>query len=360
MSGRPGPVVWLVGGEPGGRPAGVPWTRRDRLAATAGLGLAGLVFAADLLSGFATALPVLYLGTLAAIRELSWRPGPAVAALAVAALTAAGMLAAPGAAPLDRLLSLLVIAAAAVFFARWRADREVLAAALAESGSLVRAKARFFSAAGHDLRHPLQAGVLFCDLLARRLRGSPHEELVTGVGRALEMQRLLLDGLLEVSRLDAGQIEVCPVRFSLGELLKRLGAEFGPGAAQAGLTLAVVPTSAVVVTDPALLERILRNLLDNALKYTRSGGVLLGCRHRGRMLSIQVWDTGIGIPAGRIREVFEEFQQLRALAQDGGKGLGLGLSVAERLARAIGHPLGVRSEVGRGSVFEVVVPLAGG
>ena len=117
---------------------------------------------------------------------------------------------------------------------------------------------------------------------------------------------------------------------------------------------------ALVVTDPALLDRILRNLLDNAVKYTRSGGVLLGCRHRGRWISIQVWDTGIGIPAERIHEVFEEFQQLRVLAHDGGKGMGLGLPVAERLARAIGHPLGVRSAVGHGSVFEVVVPLAGG
>lgn len=360
MSGRLGPVVWLVGGEPGGGAASLCWRRREIAAVAVALGLAGLVFAADLLSGFATALPLLYLGALAAVREVSWRPALAVAALMVSTLTLVGLVAAPAAAPVDRLLSLLVIALAAAVLSRWRADRAALAAAVAEAGRLARGKARFLSAAGHDLRHPLQAGVLFHDLLTRRLQGTPHEELVTGVGRALEMQRRMLDGLLEVSRLDAGQVDVCPVRFSLGELFERLGAEFRPAAAQAGLALVVVPTVAVVVTDPALLDRILRNLLDNAVKYTRSGGVLLGCRHRGRWISIQVWDTGIGIPAERIHEVFEEFQQLRVLAHDGGKGMGLGLPVAERLARAIGHPLGVRSAVGHGSVFEVVVPLAGG
>ena len=360
MSDGLGPVVWLVGGEPAGGAAKTPWTGRDRLAVAAGLAAAGLVFAADAYSGFSTALPVLYLGALAAVREVSWRSMPAAAALAASALTVLGFVLAPAAAPAERLLSLVVILAVAGLLRHWRADREALAEARAEGGRLARAKARFLSAAGHDLRHPLQAGVLFHDLLSRRLRGTPHEELVVGVGRALEMLRRMLDGILEVSRLDSGQVEVCPVRFSLGELLERLGADFAPAAAQAELRLGVVATGLVVVTDPELLERILRNLLDNALKYTRTGGVLLGCRRRGRMVSIQVHDTGIGIPADRIGEVFEEFQQLRALAQDGGKGMGLGLPVTERLARAIGHSLGVRSAVGRGSVFEVVVPLTGG
>ncbi len=329
-------------------------------AAAGGLLVAGLVFAADWLSGFATALPVLHLGALALVREMSWRPAVTAMALLASALTLFGFAGAAMPVVAGRLAVLLAIAAAAVALGRWRADREALAAAVAEAGRMARGKARFFSAAGHDLRHPLQAGVLFHDLLSRRLRGTPHEELVAGIGQALEMQKRMLDGLLEVSRLDAGQLDLCPVRFSLAELFERLEVEFAPAAAQAGLRLIVARTGAVVVGDPALLERILRNLLDNALKYTPRGGILLGCRRRGRMVSIQVWDTGLGIPADRLHEVFEEFQQLRELAHDGGKGLGLGLPVAERLARAIGHPLGVRSAVGRGSVFEVLVPQAGG
>ena len=360
MSGGRGPVLWLVGGPAGGLARVGAWTGDDAAALGVGLVLAGLVFAVDLLTGFSSALPVLYGAALLAVSRCS-RPAllPA-AALLVSVLTLAGFAFAPFAAIGDRLLSLAAIAAAAALLGRWRADRAALAGAQAEAARQAAGKSRFLSAAGHDLRHPLQAGVLFHDLLSRRLRGSPHEELVIGVGRALEMQRRMLDGLLEVSRLDAGQVDICPVRFALVTLFERLEAEFAPLAAEGGLSLAVVPTGAVVVTDPDLLGRILRALLDNAIKYTRRGGVLLGCRRRGRMVSIQVWDSGIGIPPGQLREVFEEFRQLRMIAHDGGKGLGLGLPVAERLARAIGHPLGVRSAPDRGSVFEVVVPLAGG
>ena len=355
-----GATLWLHTGEAGGlEVSGLP-TRRDVMVLAGALVLGGLVFAADAVTGFATALPVLYAGALAAVQAVP-RPRLLVpAALAAAALTLGGLVAAPAAGLPDRLLALLVVAGAALLLEKRCADRAALDAAVVRADRLARAKVRFLSAASHDLRHPLQAGVLFHDLLSRRLRGTPHEELVIGVGRAFEMQRRMLDGLLELSRLDAGQIEVCPVRFSLRELMTRLAADYAPEAMQADLELAVVPSAAVVVSDPALLERILRSLLDNAVKYTPRGRVLLGCRHRGRMVSIQVWDTGIGIPADRLSEIFEEFQQLRVLAHDGGKGLGLGLAVAERLARAIGHPLGVKSEEGRGSVFEVVVPLAGG
>ncbi|MEI6559487.1 MAG: HAMP domain-containing sensor histidine kinase [Rhodospirillaceae bacterium] len=363
MSGAPSATVWLVGGETPAGTAKPGWTRRERLRLAAAAGLAGLVVLSDSLTGFGTAVPVLYAGPLVLCRDGCGAGLLRVLALTAAALTMLGFgLAGPvtAAALVDRLLALAVIAASLVLLGRWRDDREALAEAVALSGRLARAKARFLSAASHDLRHPLQAAVLFHDLLTRRLRGTAQEDLVGGVGRALEMQRRMLDGLLEVSHLDAGQIDVCPVRYTLGTVFERLNAEFAPAAAQAGLTLTVVPTAAVVVTDPDLLYRILRNLLDNALKYTQRGGVVLGCRRRGHMVSIQVCDTGIGIPDDRLREVFEEFQQLRVLVQDGGKGLGLGLTVAERLARAIGHPLGVRSVVGRGTLFEVVVPRAGG
>ena len=363
MSGGLAPMVWLVGDAAAGRASAPVPTGRDLAAVAAGVALAALVFAADCATGFHTALPVFYVGALAAVRAVSWRPALLVAALAVSLLTLAGLALAPAGAAdavFGRLPVLPVIAAAAVMLARWRGDREALADARAEIHRLARRKARFLAAVGHDLRHPLQAGVLFHDLLSRRLQGTANEELATGIGRALEMQRRMLDGLLEMSRLDAGQVEACPVRCSLGEMFARLGTEYVPLAEQAGLKLSVVPAGAVVVTDPALLERILRNLLDNAVKFTERGGVVLGCRRRGRMLAIQVWDSGIGIPADRLHEVFEEFQQLRALPRDGGKGMGLGLPVAERLARAIGHPLGVRSAVGRGSLFELVVPLAGG
>ena len=361
MSEALGPVVWRGGSD--GKPAleaRPSWTRRDALAGVCGFALVGLVFALDALSGYSTAVPVLYAGALAIGRQMSWRLSILVAALLCYALTVLGFVLAPAAGPVDRLMSLAVIAAAAVGLRHSRAGSEALAEAVAESGRLARSKSRFLTAAGHDLRHPLQAGVLFHDLLSRRLNGSSHEELVTGLGRALEMQKRMLDGLLEVSHLDAGQVEANPVCCSLVALFERLEAEFAPQAAQAGLKLAVVPTAALVVTDPDLLARILRNLLDNALKYTPQGGVVVGCRRCGRMVRIQVWDSGIGIPAERIHEVFEEFRQLRQLARDAGKGVGLGLTVAERLAEVIGHPLGVRSVVGRGSVFEVVVPLAEG
>ena len=354
------PVLWLHTGDAGGHDSWGRLTRWDAAALAGAVALGGLVFAADVVTGFATALPVLYAGALAAVGAVRRPRLLAPSALAAAALTLAGLAAAPGAVLPDRLLALLVIAGAALLLERRRADGEALDVAIARADRLARAKVRFLSAASHDLRHPLQAGVLFHDLLSRRLRGTPHEELVVGVGRAFEMQRRMLDGLLELSRLDAGQIEVCPVRFFLRELMTRLAADYGPQAMQADIELTVIPSAAVVVSDPALLERILRSLLDNAIKYTPKGRVLLGCRHRGRMVSIQVLDTGIGIPADRLREIFEEFQQLRVLAHEGDKGFGLGLAVAERLARAIGHPLGVRSVEGRGSVFEVVVPLAGG
>ncbi len=293
MMGRSEPVVWVVGGA--SEPCRRSWTRRDGRAVLVAAGLAALVFAADFQTGFGSALPVLYLAPLVAVRELSWRPGVIVTAVVAAVLTLPGLVWAPVPAVIDRGVALAAIVAAAVGLLRWRADREALADALATAERLTRGKARFLSAAGHDLRHPLQAGVLFHDLLSRRLGGSPHAELVAGVGRALEMQRRLIDGILELSRLDGGRVRGCPARCPLGEVFGRLSDEFSPMAARAGLTLAVVPSGAVIVTDAEFLQRILRNLLDNALKFTVRGGVVLGCRRRGRMSSGVEYQAAIGV-----------------------------------------------------------------
>lgn len=119
-----------------------------------------------------------------------------------------------------------------------------------------------------------------------------------------------------------------------------------------------MPCSAIIVSDPVLLERIIRNLLHNALRYTSQGGILIGCRRRGGMLHIGVWDTGIGIPAEQLDEIFEDFRQLGNPQQDQAKGLGLGLSVVKRMAGLLGHDVMVRSQPGKGSVFIVSVPLA--
>jgi CheY-like chemotaxis protein len=168
---------------------------------------------------------------------------------------------------------------------------------------------------------------------------------------------MLLDSLLDVSRLDAGLIVPTPVDMPVGLLLERLGAEYQPQAAAKGLRLRVVPSGATIRSDPALLERILRNLIENALRYTERGGVLIGCRRQGGNLHIDVIDTGIGIQPDKHEEIFEEFFQVGNPERDRNKGLGLGLAVVRRLARLLGHRIELRSLPGGGSMFRVEVPV---
>ncbi|WP_448191961.1 ATP-binding protein [Azospirillum sp. sgz301742] len=241
---------------------------------------------------------------------------------------------------------------------RRRATEQALAAAKEAAEGANQAKSRFLAAASHDLRQPVQSLLLFMGVLKDRLTQEPTAAAaLSAMEQSLDALRLLLDSLLDISRLDAGLIEPQPVDMPVTQLLDRFAAEYGPRAAALGLRFRVVRSTLAVHSDPALLERILRNLIENALRYTRSGGVLIGCRRCGGRVRIMVADTGIGIAGERVDDIFEEFYQLGNPERDRSKGLGLGLAVVRRLSRLLGHGVEVHSRVGRGSVFSLDVPL---
>uniref|UniRef100_UPI00260549E0 hybrid sensor histidine kinase/response regulator n=1 Tax=Dokdonella sp. TaxID=2291710 RepID=UPI00260549E0 len=232
-----------------------------------------------------------------------------------------------------------------------RTDELARASAAAERAN--RDKTRFLAAVSHDLAQPLHAAHLFTHALARRV-GGPERETVAHIDGALSSAESLLGGLLDISRLDAGGMPSEVRAFDAEPLLLGLAAEFRLLAEERCLQLRCVPTRAWLRSDPQLLRRVLQNFLSNAVKYTRSGSVLLGCRRRGDALRIEVWDSGSGIAEQDRALVFEEFRRL----DRGGVGLGLGLSIAERIARLLGHALTLRSWPGRGSVFAIEVPRA--
>jgi len=222
-----------------------------------------------------------------------------------------------------------------------------------------KAKSRFLAAASHDLRQPLQALAMFTAVLADR----NHDPALTGlIGRiqdsvvALED---LLGSLIEMSKLDAGLVEALKADFAVAPMMARLAAEFAPLCRAEGLSLRVVPSSARVNGDATLLQRILKHLLANAVRFTKSGKVLLGCRRQGGMLRFEVRDSGIGIPAAEFGNIFREFYQVGDPGRERRQGLGLGLTIAGRLAGVIGSRIQVDSLEGRGSRFAVEVPLAG-
>lgn len=220
-----------------------------------------------------------------------------------------------------------------------------------------RAKSRFLAAATHDLRQPLQAAIMFHAVLQRQALPPESIDGLDKLGRSLIALQDMLTRLLDISRLDAGVIVPSRMSFPLGPLVDRLADTYGPIAADRGLSLRVVPTGATVYSDPHLLDRILENLVSNAVKYTRTGRILVGSRRRGRVLSIRVIDTGIGIPEAEQATVFEEFRRGGNAPGDVAEGLGIGLAIVERLARLLEHPVSLRSVPGRGTMVEVRVPL---
>ncbi len=220
------------------------------------------------------------------------------------------------------------------------------------------AKTRFLAAASHDLRQPMQALSMFIAVLAGRPMDPGQQALVSRIQDSVTALEGLLNSLLDVSKLEAGLVVPHQSEFSVAPMMDRLAAEFEPLCAAAGLSLKVVPCKAVVRSDPALLERILRNLLNNAVRYTKTGRVLFGCRRVGRSVAFQVWDTGIGIPQAEIRNIFREFHQVGNPERDRRQGLGLGLAIVERLSQLLDHPVAVRSQEGLGSLFSVQVPVA--
>lgn len=219
-----------------------------------------------------------------------------------------------------------------------------------------RAKSRFLAAASHDLRQPLHALNLLVAQLRTAQTPADRERLTLRVESAVASINGLFDGLLDISKLDAGVVTANLSDFALQPVLDRVEATFSEEAHSRGLRLRVRADAAWVRSDPSLLERILDNLVGNALRYTRRGGVLVGCRRRGGLLRVEVWDTGIGIPIDKHQEIFAEFYQVAPAGTLKGEGLGLGLSIVARLGNLLGHRVEVASRAGRGSCFAVWLP----
>jgi Na+/proline symporter/signal transduction histidine kinase/ActR/RegA family two-component response regulator len=218
-------------------------------------------------------------------------------------------------------------------------------------------KTRFLAAASHDVLQPLNAARLYATSLVERNIAEPEAQLVRNIDASLEAVEEILNVVIEISRLDAGRMEPDITDFALNDVFERLEVEFQPLAREKGLDLRIVPTRAWVTSDRRLLRRVLQNLVSNAIKYTPSGKVLLGARRVGDRLSIQVHDTGPGIPPTKRALVFKEFQRLEETAH-AVRGLGLGLAIVERIGKVLGHGIELHSVPGRGSTFAVVLPEA--
>jgi len=220
------------------------------------------------------------------------------------------------------------------------------------------AKSRFLAAASHDLRQPAHAQGLYLDLLARTALDDRQRELLDNVRSLSGASAELLDTLLDYSRIEAGAIEPRRRNFSLQTMLNQIEREFGPQADAKGLVYRTRDTRLVAYSDPKLVERILRNLVSNAIRYTRQGGVLVTCRRRAGGIELAVWDTGIGIAEEQQAAVFQEFLQLGNPERDRRKGCGLGLAIVAGLARSLEHRLTLVSHPGQGSVFRLALPAA--
>ncbi|WP_020674993.1 ATP-binding response regulator [Geopsychrobacter electrodiphilus] len=222
------------------------------------------------------------------------------------------------------------------------------------------AKSKFLAAASHDLRQPLHALAMFTGTLAMRARKKEDKEIAQHIGDAVSALGMLLNALLDISKLDAGAVVPKLKDFRLAGLLGRLQDEYVQQANLKGLSLSIANCDTAVHSDPALLETIIRNLLSNALRYTNYGSITLRCQHKGRDIVIDVADTGIGIAVEHRREIFREFHQLHNPERDRSQGLGLGLAIVDRLARLLDYRLDLQSEPGKGSVFTITLPQAVG
>jgi signal transduction histidine kinase/CheY-like chemotaxis protein len=220
------------------------------------------------------------------------------------------------------------------------------------------AKSRFLAAASHDLRQPLHALNLFVTQLRRETDQAEQARLVERIDASVAAMNELFSALLDISKLDAGVVTPSVSDFPVDDLLKRIEMTFAAAAREKGLRLRVISNRAFIRSDFILLERILLNLVSNAIRYTVGGGVMVGCRRRGDTLRIEVWDSGIGIPEDQRSSIFREFYQLPAAERDRSGGLGLGLAIVDRLCRLLGHPIELISQLGRGSRFVVVVATA--
>lgn len=238
---------------------------------------------------------------------------------------------------------------------------DALEVARKEAEVATMAKSRFLAAASHDLRQPLQTLVLLQGILAKSVLGDKEKKLVRRLGEAADAMSGMLNALLDINQIEAGSVEPHPVSFPVNDLFDRLRDEFTYHAQSRRLSFHVVPCGLTLNTDPRLFEQIVRNLLTNAMKYTRGGKVLLGCRRRRGTLIVEVWDTGIGIPESEYQTIFEEYRQIDNEARERSRGLGLGLFIVARLAKLLDFKVLVRSRIGKGSVFsiEIKLPITG-
>ena len=233
-----------------------------------------------------------------------------------------------------------------------------LRAAKERAEQAVASKAKFMAAASHDLRQPAQSLLMLTALLRVTAPTSETAESARKIEQVVMNLKQLLDELLEVSRLDAGGVTANPATHDIGDLFQALDTQFGPVARNKGLSLTVSPFRGSVVTDRVLLLRLLGNLIDNAIRYTQSGSVQVACLEAGGLIIIEVRDSGIGIPEDRLDAIWEEFHQIGNPERNRDNGIGLGLSIVQRLAGVLSHPVKVRSVLGKGSVFSVAVPLS--
>ena len=220
------------------------------------------------------------------------------------------------------------------------------------------AKTRFLAAASHDMRQPIQALELFHTALIGRQNSEQQAEVLADMSRALASMSDLLNSLLSISKLDAGVITPAPIDFPLHSLFLRMKSEFGVQAEAADIALRIVTCAAHVHSDPSLLEIIIRNFLSNALRSNSCRKIVLGCRRRPGALRVEVWDNGSGIAENEMAAIFEEFYQVKNADNEGGGGFGLGLAIAERMARLLDHRIGANSVLEKGSQFFVEVPLS--
>ncbi|MDW9461714.1 response regulator [Sinorhizobium meliloti] len=236
-----------------------------------------------------------------------------------------------------------------------RVNRELgEARAAAEEANI--GKTRFFAAAGHDILQPLNAARLYSSSLVERLGDSDNRALVQNIDSSLESVEAILGAVLDISRLDTGAMKPRLQSVPLDELLRRIETDFAPMARAKDIELVIMPTSLAARSDPNLLRRLVQNLVSNAIKYTLRGKVLVGVRRHGQTATIEVLDSGIGIPSSKFRTVFKEFARLEEGARTA-SGLGLGLSIVDRISRVLNHPVGLQSKPGKGTGFKVTVPL---
>jgi PAS domain S-box-containing protein len=258
----------------------------------------------------------------------------------------------------DRDGNIIGVICAATNITEHKAAETELRLAKAEAERAVLARSKFLAAASHDLRQPVQGLTLMMAVLKQHVTTPTVGKAVGMMEDALDGLSGLLTSILDVSRLDAGVVMPQMAAVDVGVLLNRLASEYSLLAAGRGLRLKARSQALIARTDPALLERVVRNLIENAIRYTNEGGILLGARLRGDWVRLDVVDTGIGIPADKQPHIFEEFFQVGNPGRDRNQGLGLGLSIVGRLVRLLGGEVQVNSREGRGTRFSLLLPLS--